>query len=147
MTPPAPITLVDLFRIDFRTTSAADALNQRLLTELKFDFRYQPARLAMALSLAVPAAPPSASDLMGKPIRGETLFGQEEAEVALWVGLFIEHADDPTLSRRGLQDAVAAHWARGIEILWRRWSQWDGPAATFLASLANSQSRRKTVAA
>ncbi len=147
MTPPAPITLVDLFRTDFRTTSAADALNQRLLTELKFDFRYQPARLAMALSLAVPAAPSPASDLVGKPIRGETLFGQEEAEVALWVGLFIEHADDPTLTRRELQDAVAAHWARGIEILGRRWSQWNGSASSFLAELANSQSSRKTVAA
>lgn len=147
MTRPPALALVDLFRTDFRTASAADALNQRLLTELKFDFRYQPARLAMALSLSASIEPPPASDLIGKPIRGETLFGQEEAEVALWVGLLIEHADDPDLNRRRLQDAVAAHWARGIDLLWRRWSQWDGPAASFLASLANSQSRRKTVAA
>ncbi len=147
MTPAVTLTLVDLFRTDFRASAAADGLNLRLQTDLQLDFRYQPARLAMALSLGDPKPPPPAPDLTGKPIRGETLFGQEEAEMALWVGLFIEHADSPILTRRGLQDAVGAHWCRGVELLWRRWSGWEGSSFAFIGDLSHSPARGKAVAA
>ena len=135
MTPPVPLSLVDLTRTDFRASAAADALNQRLQTELLLDFRYHPARLAMALSLSDPK-PPASVEALGKPIRGETLFSPELAELAVWVGLFSEHAGSPILTRRALQEAVAAHWTRGIEMLLRRWSQWPGSPSAFLATLA-----------
>lgn len=134
MTPPTPLNLVDLLRADFRATAEADALNLRLQAELGLDFRYQPARLAMALSLADPSPPPTV-EALGKPIRGETLFSSEQAELAIWVGLFTEHTGVRLTTRRGLQDVVAGHWTRGVEELSQRWRDWNGSAAGFLANL------------
>jgi hypothetical protein len=141
-----PLNLLDLFRTDFRCSAESDGLNLRLVKELQLDFRYQPARIAMALSLADAKLPPATPDVLGKPIRGETLFGQEEVEVAVWVGLIVEHSGKASLSRRALQDAVAAHWTRGIEMLWRRWSRWEGTPAAFLADLTRSAAPQKSVA-
>lgn len=133
-TPPVPLNLIDLLRSDFRATVEADQLNLRLQSELGMDFRYQPARMGMALSLANPEVPPKV-EALGKPIRGETLFSSEQAELAIWVGLFTEHAGSALTTRRALQDIVASHWTRGVEELSTRWGRWDGSAASFLASL------------
>lgn len=141
MTPAGQLNLLDLFRTDFRPSAAADGLNLQLQSELQLDFRYQPARLAMAISLAESRLPAAAPDLLGKPIRGETLFGQEEAEVAVWVGLFVEHGGSSILTRRALQEVVGAHWTRGLDILVRRWSCWTGSPASFLAALAEPSAR------
>ncbi|MGH7027482.1 hypothetical protein [Brevundimonas sp.] len=133
------LSLMDVFRVDFRTSMAGDGLNQRLLAELSLDFRYQPARLALAASLAELKPPAPAPDLLGRPIRGETLFGQEEAEVAVWVGLLVEHTasldEVAAPSRRLLVEGVAAHWARGADLIARRWSQWRGSPTAFIVSL------------
>ena len=121
MTPGHPVQLLDLLRSDFRTTEAADSLNSRLQKALGFAFRYQPARLALATSLSNPEVPELEAELRGKPIKGETLFGQEEIDVALWVSLIVEHAERTCATRRDIQDLVAAHWRRGVEILWVDW--------------------------
>lgn len=133
-TPPAPLNLVDLLRSDFRASANADALNLRLQTELGLDYRYQPARLAIALSLSDPRAP-EVVEPTGKPIRGETLFSAEQGELSIWVGLFAEHMGQNITTRRGLQEVVSAHWSRGIDILWSRWTRFDGPPARFLGEL------------
>lgn len=134
-TPPAALNLIDLLRSDFRASASADALNLRLQNELGLDFRYQPARLALALSLSDSRAPEPV-EAAGRPIRGETLFSPEQGELATWVGLFSEHAGRALTTRRELQEAVAAHWSRGADLLSRRWATWPGSPATFIADLA-----------
>lgn len=134
MVPQHPVQLLDLLRTDFRTTEASDALNSQLQKAIGFPFRYQPARLALARSLADPSAPELDPDLKGKPIKGETLFGQEEIELAFWVSLIVEHDGRSQATRRDIQDLVAAHWRRGVDRLWTEWIAAGEDAAGFLAA-------------
>ena len=136
MTPRHPVQLLDLLRSDFRTTEAADALNSRLQKALGFPFRYQPARLALAKSLSNPEVPEPEPELRGRPIKGETLFGQEEVDLALWVGLIVEHAERAQATRRDIQDLVAAHWRRGIEVLWDDWLSVGEDSTAYFQQLA-----------
>jgi hypothetical protein len=130
------INLLDVFRIDFRTSSEADALNTSLQKSLKLDYRYQPARLGLSLSLADPSQPPPMADMVGKPIRGETLFGQEEGELALWVALIFEHDNTNDVTRKRLIDLVAAHWSRGLFLLAKQSVATKGAAHKLLLQLA-----------
>lgn len=117
------LQLVDMLRTDFRTSSKADALGVELQAALGLPYRYHPARMAIGLSLEDPSAPPSASDQGGRPIKGEALFGHEEHDLALWLGLLIEHGEKAGITRRVLQEDVAAHWERGMGRLWLRWTR------------------------
>jgi len=130
-------TLGDLFRADVRTSRQADEINTRLQSALGFDYRYQVARLAIALSLGDPSEPPPATDFLGKPIRGETLFGQEEVDVALWTALIVQHAAETPGSRKHVLELAGAHWQRGIQRLQRRWSKYNGSAPDFLCVLGS----------
>ncbi len=120
------LNIVDIFRVDFRTSTEADCLNASLQKAMRFDYRYQPARLSLALSLSDETPPPPVADALGKPIRGETLFGQEEAELAVWIALIRETVDQSDLSRKDLFDMVAAHWARGGKMLEQSLNAYDG---------------------
>lgn len=135
------LILGDLFRADVRTSREADGLNTHLQSALGFDYRYQVARLAIGLSLADPALPATAADLLGKPIRGETLFGQEETDLALWTALIVEHVPGAPASRKQILDLAAAHWQRGIQKLQRLWSKHDGAAPEFLCALGDTSLR------
>lgn len=109
--------LTDLSRMDFRTSAAADQKNTELQRSLQLDYRYQPARIAIGLSLSNPQQPHSPADVLGKPIRGETLFGQEDVDLALWLTLLSQHSGIGSPSRKEVADLVAGHWARGIGML------------------------------
>lgn len=135
MISPLPLRLGELLRTDFRTSSEGDMLNTRLMKGLGLDYRYQPARLAIALSLADRRPPPATSELLGKPIRGETLFGAEEAELGLWIALIVDYAGLEAPTRRELIDLVAAHWQRGARALARRLDAHEGAPETLVASL------------
>ncbi len=139
------LTFSDLFRADVRTSREADELNTRLQSALGLDFRYQAARLALALSLGDPAPPPAIADLLGKPIRGETLFGQEEVDLALWAALVVEHDPVAATSRRSFLDRTAAHWDRGARRLSRTWAKHHGTPETFLLGLGRSDWSQRTV--
>lgn len=130
-----PVQLVDILRADFRTSGHADARSAELQRALGLPFRYHPARLAIGLSLSDPDPPPPASDALGKPIKGETLLGHEEADLGLWTGLLVERTDRPAITRRQLQDSVAAHWQRGIERLWDHWTSADQRIEAFYQQL------------
>ena len=144
MTPRYPVQLLDLLRSDFRTTEAADRINSRLQTALGFAFRYQPARLAIATSLSNPEVPELEADLRGKPIKGETLFGQEEIELALWVSLIVEHAEKTHATRRNIQDLVAAHWHRGIDVVWADWLSVDENSTAYFQRLLDEALHRQS---
>lgn len=144
MAPRHPVQLLDLLRSDFRTTEAADALNGQLQKALGFAFRYQPARLALATSLSNPEVPDPETDLRGKPIKGETLFGQEETDLALWVSLIVEHAERTQATRRDIQGLVAAHWRRGIEVLWADWFSVGEDATAYFQRLVGETLGRQS---
>ncbi|MES0050608.1 hypothetical protein [Mesorhizobium sp. M0053] len=110
----SPLQIGDIARADFRTSFAADAENSRIQKVLELPYRYQPARLAISLSLRDAKALKPLGDAGGRPIKGDTLFGQDEADLTLWVALIVEHTAIEGLARRDFQDLVAAHWARGI---------------------------------
>lgn len=133
-----PVQLVDILRTDFRTSKGADTTNTEIQRALELPYRYHPARLAIGLSLADRTPPPAASDLLGKPIKGETLFGHEEADLAIWTGLLIEHTGRSGITKRQLQDEVAAHWQRGVRLLWKRWQQHRGEAQLFYTHLVGA---------
>jgi hypothetical protein len=137
--------LVDVFRIDFRTSIEGDELNTGLQKALGLDYRYQPARIAIGLSLGNPFSPPAPANVLGKPIRGETLFGQEEADLAWWVALLIEHAEADNPCRRILVSLVAAHWLRGVQLLSNDIAKAHLPADQFLAQIAKREGTLGTV--
>lgn len=113
----ASLQIGDIARADFRTAFAVDAENSRIQKSLDLPYRYQPARLAISLSLRQPDPPKPIADVGGRPIRGDTLFGQDEADLTMWIALIVEHSGTAGLSRKEFQDIVAAHWARGMKPL------------------------------
>jgi hypothetical protein len=135
-----PVQLVDILRADFRTSREADAVSTALQRVLALPYRYHPARLALGFSLSKPAPPPQAVDLLGRPIKGETLFGHEENDLAVWTGLFVEHRSRPGVTKRQLQDDVAAHWQRGTQLLWTCWERHHGEPHLFYARLVREMS-------
>jgi hypothetical protein len=120
-----PLQLGDIARADFRTSLPADHENSRFQREWGFTFRYQPARLAISFSLSDPSTPTAHIEAYGKPIKGDTLFGQDESDLAAWIALIVEHAGVDDLSRREFQDLVAQHWSRGLEMLERKLDRTD----------------------
>ena len=136
--PEQPVQLVDILRADFRTSAFADRSNTELQHALELPFRYHPARLAIAVSLSDPSPPPMAPDATGRPIKGETLFGQDELELAMWTGLIVEHAAVAAITRRHLQDLVSAHWQRGVAKLWSIWTASAEQRDHFFIALAGS---------
>lgn len=114
-----PLQIGDIARADFRTSLSADAENSRIQKIFGFQFRYQPARIAISLSLRDSAIPRVGGEAGGKPIKGDTLFGQDEADLSVWIAMVVQHAQTGGLTRREFQDLVSAHWARGVAVLGR----------------------------
>jgi DNA sulfur modification protein DndE len=127
------LSVAEIGRIDFRTSRPGDTATNSLLKALGLTYRYQPARLALGRSLGLTTQPPAAENLDGKPIRGETLLGQSGEDVAMWVSLITRHAGRGPLDRRTLQELLAAHWARGANLLWDSLRGVEDP----LAALSN----------
>jgi DNA sulfur modification protein DndE len=128
--------LMDMIRGDFRTSRAADELNARFQTLLGLPHRYGPARLALGRSLGLPTQPDLQLNSfgLGRPIKGEQLFGQG-VELSCWLTLVSEHAGDGPLSRRDFQALIAAHWHRGLYMLWDDWKASAGEFDAFVARL------------
>lgn len=138
------LSLTDIVRCEFRTSRAADELNARFQALLGLPHRYGPARLALGRSLGLSTAPTlELTNLgLGKSIRGEHLFGQG-LELATWTCLIIQHSDTANLTRQQLQGLVAAHWHRGVYLLWDDWKASAYEFDKFVARLVrHSQSRR-----
>ncbi|MGX1786505.1 DndE family protein [Bosea sp. NPDC055332] len=141
------LSLIELVRTDFRTTKPADELNSRFQHLLGLPHRYGPARLAIGRSLGI-AHPPKLETSFtgfGKPIKGENLFGTG-ADLACWITLIVQHAAPDQLDRAQLQQFVAAHWGRGIYLLWDDWKASLSDFDTFVARQADRAVSRKAVA-
>lgn len=141
------LSLIDLVRSEFKTSRASDEMNSRMQGYLKLPHRYGPARLAIGRSLGIASEPALEINHLGfgKPIKGEHLFGQGE-ELATWVTLLVEHSGQSELDRRDLQNLVAAHWQRGITMLWDDWKAAGSDFDKFVSRLvrhAESKGRAK----
>lgn len=132
------LSLIELVRTDFRTAKPADELNSRFQRLLGLPHRYGPARLAIGRSLGIKAVPKFETSFtgFGKPIKGENLFGTG-ADLACWITLIVQHAAPLELDRAGLQQSVAAHWSRGIYLLWEDWKASLSDFDTFVARQAD----------
>lgn len=136
-----PVGTSDMSRIDFRTSRSGETATASLQRALGLPYRYQPARLALARSLGLDTQPTPVSNADGKTIRGETLFGQSRDEIATWTSLIVQHAGRGPLSRRDVQELVAAHWARGAALLWDGLRGSKDPVADLAALLIKGTRR------
>ena len=108
---------------NFASSSEAYRQTDELRIKLGFAARAPIARMAIGRSLGETTIPPKGPDMLGKPIKGDTLFGVEEH--ALWTALIVANFRDlfPKLpiTLPNLQDSVARHWHRGVALLMEDW--------------------------
>lgn len=138
-----PVTsLRSLDSANFRTSKRADAVNDLLKSRLGLQHRYEPARLAIAQSLAMPEPAPPLSegdaDESGKTIIGRNLFGDDDLPV--WIAMIVEKGNLTAPSVEDIQDQVRRHWHRGALLLQTVWESCGGSYEQFvlhLAKLAN----------
>lgn len=127
------LKLSALIHTEFRTSEAAAKKNDVLMKKLGTGHRYGPARLALAVSLADKKQPEPLSDTKGNGIRGQALFGDDDAPA--WIALVTQHAKRE-LNKQEFSTAVAEHWSRGIDELLKRWQGAEGNLERFITDLA-----------
>jgi Holliday junction DNA helicase RuvB len=108
-------SLADLF-VDHRffASREGDTRLSRLKREFQLGDKWQVARLAMAVSLAVPGRPSRPTDRDGSEIRGITLFKRDAGPA--FAALVVQHAQAP-LSAEDIALELEAHWDRGMTLL------------------------------
>jgi hypothetical protein len=132
-------SLRSLDSANFRTSKRADAVNEVLKSKLGLQHRYEPARLAIAHSLAmpepVPPVPEGDADESGKTIYGRNLFGDDDLPV--WIAMIVEAGDFRDPSVEDVQEQVRRHWHRGIMSLHELWEKCGGVYERFILQLAD----------
>jgi DNA sulfur modification protein DndE len=138
MTTGEPTNLIlSLNNAAFRTSHVADKINDGFMGKLGQRNRNVVARLAIARSLGVAespsAIPGDEADEDGAVIKGFNLFGDD---LALWVSLLVERAELAEPTTRVLQELIARHWRRGINMLDDEWRECHGEFDRFVLQLA-----------
>lgn len=135
-----PLDLMDVANASYRTTRTAENQCAELLKKLGYKTRYLAARLAIARSLSLTAAPSLLTDdddeEAAGSIRGQQLFG-DGSDPAAWLALLVQRSGKADLTRRELQALVAAHWRRGAELLTQDWNEANGDLGAFVVRLAD----------
>ncbi len=132
------ISLIDLHSVRFAPDSDTDVLNTEFMNRLGMPNRYQPARLAISRSFAIPTLPPppSVKTRSSRTITGDTLFGHDDY-FSVWVALIVEHAADVNIGKAKLTELVAAHWCRGIKLLNDEWNNSEQDVDKFVKHLVD----------
>lgn len=119
------ISIEQVLLAGFQTSGEADKRTEQLRSSLGLSAKNRVARLAIGRSLSDSSFPASALDSMGRPIKGDVLFGLNE--LPLWTGLLFTHLlktnPKAELSLATLQDLVKRHWNRGINLLMEDWDE------------------------
>lgn len=120
----------------FHTDAKSDELNTKFISRLGMRWHYQPARLAIALSLADQTLPKclEGNNPPGKTIKGDTIFGAG-ANLSIWLSLIIEHSQKYNIDSHTLQELVEAHWRRGLLILDKHWKESGEDISRFMHQL------------
>ena len=133
------IEIAGLPNTTFSTTRSADQSCAELTIRFGWRYRYVAARLAIARSLSLPTPPRSLTveerEDMATSLRGLQLFG-EGRDLAAWLALIIQSAGDDGMSKSSFQALVAAHWARGADLLTEDWERSGHDMERFVARLA-----------
>jgi len=137
------ISLMNLLTTNFSPDEETDALNDEFMKRLGMPTRYQPARLAIARSLAIPTPPPDVGKKTAetkkapRTIKGDTLFGTGE-NLSTWVALIVEHAGNGEIDKPRLTELVSAHWKRGIKLLDSEWQRSEDDMTKFVRRLVDA---------
>lgn len=131
------ISMIKLHTVGFPPDKETDALNNEFMKRLGMPHRYQPARLAIARSLAIHTLPPNAGAKTTRVIKGDTLFGTGE-NLSTWVALVVEHACNEEIDKNRLTELVSAHWRRGIKLLDSEWQRSDDDMTKFVRRLVDA---------
>jgi len=130
------ISMMKLHAAGFPPDKETDALNDEFMKRLGMPHRYQPARLAIARSLAIQTPPPNAEAKTSRIIKGDTLFGTGE-NLSTWVALIVEHAGDAEIDMT-ITELVSAHWRRGIKLLDGEWQRSEQDLTKFVRRLVEA---------
>jgi DNA sulfur modification protein DndE len=121
------VTLLALNNAGFKTSKHADQMGEKLRKALGLTTRYEPARLAIARSLAISDPPPPLPEAYREEecgaIKGQNLFGDD---LAIWTAMVVEHAGKGDTSLKEIQEMVRLHWHRGMELLMKDWEESGG---------------------
>lgn len=132
------ISLIDLHSVRFSPSRDTDRLNDEFRNRLGVQDRYQPARLAISCSLAIPSSPPSVKKKISRTITGDTLFGYNEY-FSVWIALIVEHSveygSDANIDKSKISELVTAHWCRGIKLMDDEWKKAEQDIYKFINRL------------
>ena len=120
------INLRTLSKVSFRPSLKTDGLNDQLKVKLGMFNKYEPARLAIAYSLALKdtfTEDGGEDEDLGKGIAGSILFGDDLLPV--WISMIVESLDEKDISVDAIQKAVKNHWGRGISELHKIWKDYE----------------------
>lgn len=132
--------IVEVNNASFTTSSAADATNDEFMRRLGLKSRNMAARLAIARSLSVAAAPhPIAETERGRAIKGVNLFGDD---LRMWLAYLLEHHGAEDVALDEVQELVGRHWARGANLLEQDWRSANDDFDKFVMSLASQAGLR-----
>ena len=131
------LTLQQIMASRFRTSAHADGQTKMMMEALGLSTKANVARLAIGRSLSLGELHEVGVDAKGLEIPASSLFSQDD--VAVWVGLLVEHAKRFSgLSQVGMDDLrnlVRQHWHRGAGLLASDWSDANEDYDTFVSAL------------
>lgn len=138
MTDSTNLSPSDILKIGFKISNEGDKINDNMMKLLGSEFRYGPARLAIAFAISEGKLKKFTGPSSSRIIRGENLFGAAE-DIHCWTILLKTAFPDAELSStRGYQEIVNSLWDAGIKSLNELWRETGENRAEFIKHLAEN---------
>ena len=127
----------DIDKLGFRISKEGDLLNEAMMKRLGLEFRYGPARLAIAMQYLNEKLKSNRVE-QSKDNQGASLFGNSN-DIQCWTILIKAAFQDADLATsKGYQQTVNALWDTGIRLLDKLWTQLGENRAEFIKHLAEN---------
>ena len=128
----------DIDKLGFRISKEGDLLNEAMMKRLGLEFRYGPARLAIAYAISERKIESPTGSSNQRIIKGASLFGNSN-DIQCWTILIKAAFQDADLATsKGYQQTVNALWDTGIRLLDKLWTQLGENRAEFIKHLAEN---------
>ena len=128
----------DILKIGFKISKEGDELNEKMMKLLGSEFRYGPARLAIAFAISQGKLEKLSGPGSSRIIRGENLFGTTN-DIHCWTILMKTAFPGADLSStKGYQETVNSLWDTGIKGLNALWKETGENRANFIRHLAEN---------
>ena len=129
---------IDIDKLGFRISKEGDLLNEAMMKRLGLEFRYGPARLAIAYAISERKIESPTGSSNQRIIKGASLFGNSN-DIQCWTILIKAAFQDADLATsKGYQQTVNALWDTGIRLLDKLWTQLGENRAEFIKHLAEN---------